>query len=97
MKKINRKFTGVVISNKMNKTVNVLVNKVKKNPIYKKRYVVGIKFLAHDENNLCQPGDKVMIAECRPLSKKKRWQVISTNQKSSAPEQVRYGAGNKST
>jgi len=73
---IKRKFTGVVLSSKMDKTIVVNVETVKKNAKYGKRYVVAKKFKVHDEKNQYKEGDKVDFVECRPLSHDKRWRVI---------------------
>ena len=67
--------TGIVISDKMDKTVVVQVDRVVKHPVYRKYVRRRAKFKAHDENNTCQKGDRVVIRETRPLSKTKRWQV----------------------
>jgi small subunit ribosomal protein S17 len=61
---------GTVVSNKMNKTVIVQVERLVKHPFYHKS-----KFAAHDKDNACQIGDKVLITESRPISKNKRWRV----------------------
>ena len=66
---------GKVVSDKMDKTVVVAVDYVKRHPLYKKRITRTSKFLAHDENGNCKPGDLVRIEECRPMSKRKRWIV----------------------
>ena len=66
---------GRVVSDKMDKTVVVAVDYVKRHPLYKKRITRTSKFLAHDESGNCKPGDLVRIEECRPLSKRKRWIV----------------------
>ena len=73
---ITRKFNGVVVSDKMNKTRVVSVESVKVHPMYKKRYKVNKKYKVHDEKNLYKVGDKVRFLECRPLSKDKRWRMI---------------------
>lgn len=73
---IKRKFSGIVTSDKMDKTITVSVDSVKIHPKYKKRYTVSKKFKVHDEKNLYKEGDKVQFLECRPLSKDKRWRVI---------------------
>ncbi|MEI6596941.1 MAG: 30S ribosomal protein S17 [bacterium] len=73
---IKRKFSGVVVGDKMNKTRVVSVESVKVHPIYKKRYKVNKKYKVHDEKNLYKTGDKVQFMECRPLSKDKRWRMI---------------------
>jgi len=70
-----RILKGVVISNRMEKTVVVKVSRLKLHSKYKKYYHVSRNFKAHDEKNQCQIGDKVMIEETRPLSKDKRWKV----------------------
>ncbi|MGD8371646.1 MAG: 30S ribosomal protein S17 [Syntrophobacterales bacterium] len=67
--------TGIVISNKMDKTVVVQVDRLVKHPTYKKYVRRRSKYTAHDESNACQMGDRVLIRETRPLSKTKRWQV----------------------
>ncbi|MBI4117174.1 MAG: 30S ribosomal protein S17 [Parcubacteria group bacterium] len=77
MDKIGRRLKGSVVSDKMAKTVVVSVVRLKKHPKYKKYFKVTRKFKAHDENNEYHPGDKVVIEETRPLSKDKRWRVIS--------------------
>lgn len=71
-----KQLTGIVISDKMQKTIVVKVEQIKKHSKYKKRYKVSKKYKAHDEKEECKIGDKVIIKECRPLSKDKRWRVI---------------------
>ena len=71
-----KKRTGVVISNRMEKTVLVLVDRLKKHKKYKKYLRSQKKYMAHDPQNKCQIGDTVKIIETRPLSKRKRWQVL---------------------
>jgi small subunit ribosomal protein S17 len=66
---------GTVISDKMDKTVVVDVIQIKKDPRYKKAVKRNTKFKAHDENEQCKVGDKVLIIETRPVSKTKRWRV----------------------
>ena len=66
---------GRVVSNKMDKTVVVAVDYVRRHPLYHKRITRTSKFHAHDENNSCPEGDLVRIEETRPLSKRKRWIV----------------------
>jgi len=73
---IKRKFNGIVLSDKMDKTRVVSVESVKIHPVYKKRYKVNKKYKVHDEKNLYKVGDKVGFTECRPLSKDKRWRMI---------------------
>ncbi|MCY4547859.1 MAG: 30S ribosomal protein S17 [Defluviicoccus sp.] len=71
-----RVLQGVVISDKMDKTVVVRVERRVRHPIYKKIIRRSGKFSAHDAGNSCKEGDVVRIRECRPLSKSKRWEVI---------------------
>ena len=71
-----RTETGRVISNKMDKTITVLVERKVKHPLYGKYIRRSSKFHAHDENNQCQEGDVVTIAECRPISKSKTWRLV---------------------
>jgi len=73
---IKRTKTGRVISSKMDKSVTVLLERQIKHALYGKYIKRSTKVLAHDEENSCGEGDKVMIAECRPLSKSKSWRVI---------------------
>jgi len=65
-----------VVSNKMNKTIVVAVERLKKHPIYKRTYKVTKKFHVHDENNEGQIGDTVLIEESRPISKTKHWRLV---------------------
>ena len=67
---------GEVVSDKMDKTIVVAVKTKKKHPLYGKTVNYTRKFKAHDENNECNIGDRVMIMETRPLSKDKRWRVV---------------------
>jgi small subunit ribosomal protein S17 len=76
IKIIKRKFNGVVLSDKMDKTIVVRVESVKRDPKYKKRYTVAKKYKVHDEANKYKEGDKVEFVECRPLSKDKKWRVL---------------------
>ena len=75
---IRKKFTGKVISNINDKTIVVKVERVKQHPKYKKRYTVSRKYQVHDPKNQYLVGDKVIFVECRPLSKTKRWRVLSS-------------------
>ena len=75
-KKIIRKLTGLVVSDKADKTVVVACDTFKTHRIYKKRFKVTKKYKAHDEKNECKEGDKVIIRECRPISREKRWRVV---------------------
>jgi len=71
-----RLLKGVITSDKMDKTVVVLVNRYKEHPKYKKRYKVSKKYKADDPKNKYKIGNKVIIQETRPISKDKRWKVI---------------------
>lgn len=66
---------GLVASNGMNKTIVVVTEELKPHPLYKKVVRHRVRFKAHDENNVCSVGDRVRIAETRPLSKDKRWRL----------------------
>ena len=66
---------GTIVSNKMDKTVVVMVERLVKHPLYHKYIKRRAKFAAHDENNACKIGDKVLITGSRPISKTKRWRV----------------------
>ncbi|WP_038055011.1 30S ribosomal protein S17 [Thermodesulfobacterium hydrogeniphilum] len=70
-----KQFIGTVVSDKMNKTVVVMVETLVKHPLYGKYIKRRKKYMAHDENNECKIGDKVLIEETRPLSRRKRWRV----------------------
>ena len=69
-------FTGTVVSDKMDKTVVVAVTRLFEHPAYKKTVKKVVRFKAHDPENRSKTGDRVIIAECRPLSKDKRWRVV---------------------
>ena len=71
-----RTVTGKVVSDKMDKTISVAVERLIKHPVYSKYIRRTTKLLAHDEDNTCKPGDVVAIAECRPYSKHKSWRVV---------------------
>ena len=73
---------GIVISNKMQKTIVVKIENRYSHPIYSKTLVKTKKYLAHDELETCNIGDQVLVQECRPLSKKKRWKLIKILSKS---------------
>jgi len=72
-----RILEGNVVSDKMDKTVTVLVERRYKHPVYKKYIKQTDKFAAHDENNTVKAGDRVRIMECAPISKRKTWRVIT--------------------
>lgn len=78
-------FVGVVVSDKMDKTVVVAVDRLARHPLYKKVVRRTSKFYAHDEHNECRVGDIVEIMETRPLSKLKRWRVVRIIQKAKVP------------
>lgn len=65
--------TGIVVTNNMNKTIVISVENKSAHPVYGKTIKKTKRFMAHDENNSCKLGDKVIISETRPLSRKKRW------------------------
>ncbi|MFA6177665.1 MAG: 30S ribosomal protein S17 [Candidatus Paceibacterota bacterium] len=67
---------GVVVSDKMNKTVVVSISRFVKHPLYGKFYQISKKYKAHDEGNVCKVGDKVEIIETRPISKDKKFKVV---------------------
>lgn len=71
-----RKLKGTVVSDKMQKTIVVRVDRLKKHPKYQKYYRVSGRFKVHDENNEYKVGDMVMIQETRPTSREKRWRVV---------------------
>ncbi len=73
--------TGVVVSNKMDKTISVKVERRLMHPLYGKFVKRSNKFFAHDEQNECNIGDKVKIMESRPLSKNKRWRMVEILEK----------------
>lgn len=73
---LRKERVGQVVSNKMQKTITVAVNRKVKHPIYGKFIRKTTKFAAHDENNECNIGDTVRIMETRPLSKNKRWRLV---------------------
>lgn len=72
---------GVVVSDKMDKTVVIMEEKMVLHPLYKKRVKKSNKYKAHDENNTCKVGDKVRIMETRPLAKTKNWRVVEIIEK----------------
>jgi small subunit ribosomal protein S17 len=81
--RVNRRKVrvGVVVSNKMDKTVVVRVTREFRHPVYGKRVKLSKKYMAHDENNQCNVGDVVRIMETRPLSRHKRWRVVEVIEK----------------
>jgi small subunit ribosomal protein S17 len=75
IKRIKKAIEGVVVSDRMDKTVVVESSRLVKHPVYKKLIKRRARYSAHDEKNQCKIGDKVLIVESRPLSKYKRWRV----------------------
>ena len=73
---VARTVQGRVVSNKMDKTITVLIERKVKHPMYGKYVKRSTKVHAHDENNECQEGDLVAVAECRPISKSKTWRLV---------------------
>ena len=80
-RKAKTRIEGIVISSKMNKTIVVKVERLVKHPVFHKYIKRHVKYKAHDEANVCQIGDRVMIAESRPLSKEKRWRMVQIVEK----------------
>ncbi|MCJ7830148.1 MAG: 30S ribosomal protein S17 [Desulfobacterales bacterium] len=78
---MKRQVVGKVVSNKMDRSIVVQVERTVKHPMYHKYIRRRARFAAHDENNTCQVGDKVLITESRPLSKTKRWRLSEILQK----------------
>jgi len=82
LERANRKTRiGIVVSDKMDKTVVVAIESYEKHPIYNKIIKRTKKYKAHDEENACKTGDKVKIMETRPLSKEKKWRVVEIIEK----------------
>jgi small subunit ribosomal protein S17 len=79
--KVVHTLSGKVISNKMDKTIVVLVVRKIKHPVYGKYIKRSSKIHAHDEGNICQEGDAVTIAESRPISRTKRWRLVEVVEK----------------
>ena len=81
VRKQRKQRTGVVVSDAMDKTIVVQVESRKPHPLYRKVVKQFKKFYAHDEENAAKAGDEVTIAECRPLSKTKRWRLVDIHNK----------------
>ena len=92
-----RVLTGRVTSDKMDKTVTVLVDRRVMHPLYKKFIRRSKNYAAHDEQNLCKTGDVVRIEECRPISKRKTWLVVERNGQPLAPAAVDAPAARATT
>lgn len=86
MRERRKRLVGRVVSDRMQKTVVVQVERTKRHPLYGKVIRVRKKFYAHDENNECRVGDLVRIVESRPLSRLKRWVVEEILERSERPE-----------
>ncbi|KAA3603029.1 MAG: 30S ribosomal protein S17 [Calditrichaeota bacterium] len=81
IRKARKVRIGVVVSDKMDKTISVLIERRVKHPLYKKYSKKSKKYLAHDNENSCNIGDTVKIMETRPLSAKKRWRLVEIIEK----------------
>ena len=90
MAKATKSFVGVVKSNKTDKTIVVIVQTRKTHPLYRKQYTDSRNFMAHDEKNEAEIGDRVRIVECRPLSAKKRF-TLETILDKPALREATYG------
>ncbi len=77
VEKVQRKIVGRVVSDKMDKTVSVAIERLQKHPVVGKYIRRTTKLMAHDENNECKTGDRVAISECRPIAKNKSWSVVN--------------------
>lgn len=83
--KVQRKIVGRVVSDKMDKTVSIAIERLVKHPVVGKYIRRTTKLMAHDEKNECKTGDRVAISECRPIAKNKSWRVVDIVER--APEQ----------
>jgi small subunit ribosomal protein S17 len=81
--KVQRKIVGRVVSDKMDKTVSVAIERLVKHPVVGKYIRRTTKLMAHDANNECKIGDRVAISECRPIAKNKSWQVVDIVERAS--------------
>ncbi len=81
--KTQRTIVGRVVSDKMDKTVSVAIERLIKHSVYGKYIRRTSKVLAHDANNECKPGDRVAISECKPISKNKSWAVVDVVERAS--------------
>lgn len=80
-KKVSRSVTGRVVSNKMDKSITVIIERKVQHPTYGKYVKRTTKLHAHDEENVCGEGDLVTIEQCRPISKTKAWKLLSVVEK----------------
>jgi len=76
VEKVSRTVSGRVVSNKMDKTITVLIERKVKHPLYGKFIRRSTKVHAHDEDNVCNEGDTVIVEQCRPISKSKTWKLV---------------------
>ncbi|HTB48840.1 MAG TPA: 30S ribosomal protein S17 [Verrucomicrobiae bacterium] len=90
-------IVGIVSSNKTDKTIVVTVHTRKTHPLYRKQYTVNKKFMAHDEKNEAQPGDKVVIVETRPISARKRFALSEILEKPALREDTLAAATSEDT
>lgn len=81
--KVSHAVTGRVVSNKMDKSITVLIERNVRHPLYKKYIKRSSKLHAHDENNECGEGDLVVIQQCRPISKTKSWRLVKIVERAS--------------
>lgn len=79
---VRKRLVGIVVGNRMDKTAAVLVSRLKQHRTYKKYMRSQTRYLVHDPENKCMVGDRVRIIETRPISKRKRWQVLEVLEKS---------------
>ena len=86
-----RTLTGVVSSDKRDKTITVMITSRETHPIYKKQYKITRKYTAHDEKNEAHEGDVVMIEETRPISKTKTWSLVKVVEKSRGKVELKEG------
>jgi small subunit ribosomal protein S17 len=87
-----RTTVGRVVSDKMQKSVTVSVERLVRHPVYGKFIRLTTKIMAHDEDNACREGDVVAIAECRPISRRKSWRVVEIVTRAASPAGVTAGA-----
>lgn len=80
---LNKTMTGVVVSDAMDKTATVKITRRVRHPLYEKFITKSTKIYAHDEDNSTHVGDKVVVEQCRPLSKMKRWKLVKIVEKAS--------------
>jgi small subunit ribosomal protein S17 len=86
-----RTLTGVVSSDKRDKTITVMITSRETHPLYKKQYTITRKYTAHDEKNEAHEGDVVMISETRPISKTKSWSLVKVVEKSRGKVELKEG------